>query len=77
MTIVLLDSYYCAMSNTYTVTINESDSGRLTVTNVERLVRVNQHRADVKRIAKSTFAFACNSDPQSLTMSKKASKKNR
>jgi hypothetical protein len=66
-----------AMSKTYTVTIQESDTGRLTVTNVERLVRINQYRSDSKRISKSVFGFANQADPQTMTMTKRASRKTR
>lgn len=62
---------------TYTVTINESDTGRFTVANVERFVRINQHRTDKLRMSKSAFGFACPSNAQTLTAAKKATKKKR
>ena len=66
-----------AMSKTYTVTIQESSAGRLTVTNVEQSVRVNQHRTDAKRIANTAFGFASPTDPQTMTIAKRASRKAR
>lgn len=65
------------MRNTYTVTVSESDTGRFSVTNVEKNVRINQHRTDSVRLAKSTFAFSAASDPQSMVAPKKASRKSR
>lgn len=61
--------------NTYTVTVNESDRGVLSVANVTRTVAVNQHKSLEKRMPKTTFAFAGASDPASLT--KRASKRSR
>ena len=46
------------MSNTYTLTVSESSTGRFLVTNVEKTMRINQHRTDSMRLANSTFAFA-------------------
>jgi hypothetical protein len=65
------------MSKTYTVTIQKSDAGRLTVTNVQQMVRVNQHRTDAKRIANTAFGFASETDAQTMTMTKRASRKAR
>ncbi len=65
------------MSKTYTVTIQKSDAGRLTVTNVQQMVRVNQHRTDAKRIANTAFGFASETDTQTMTMTKRASRKAR
>lgn len=65
------------MSNTYTVTVSESSTGRLSVTNVEKTMRINQYRTDSKRLAKTTFAFAAESNPQSMVMTKKAARKTR
>ena len=63
------------MSNTYTLTVQESDKGVLSVTNVERTVRVNQYRVDSKRMPRNAFGFASASDPQSMT--KRAARKTR
>ena len=65
------------MSKTYTVTIQKSDAGRLTVTYVQQMVRVNQHRFDAKRIANTAFGFASETDAQTMTMTKRASRKAR
>ena len=65
------------MSKTYTVTIQKSDAGRLTVTNVQQMVRVNQHRTDAKRIANTAFGFVSETDAQTMTMTKRASRKAR
>ena len=65
------------MSNTYTLTVSESSTGRFLVTNVEKTMRINQHRTDSKRLANSTFAFATASDPQSMVMTKKSARKTR
>lgn len=62
---------------TYQVTINESDTGRFTVANAVRLVQVNQHRTDKVRMPKDAFGFACETDTQSITVTKKAAKKKR
>jgi hypothetical protein len=63
------------MSNTYTLTVQESDKGVLSVTNVERTVRVNQHRVDSKRMSPNAFGFVSAADPQSMT--KRAARKTR
>jgi len=65
------------MSKTYTVTIQESDNGHLTVTKVQQSVRINQYRVDSKRIARNAFGFASDSNPQTMTMAKRASRKTR
>jgi hypothetical protein len=65
------------MSNIYTLTVRESNTGHLSVTSVEKKVRVNQHRTDMKPLANDTFAFAAESNPQSMVMPKKAMRKTR
>lgn len=61
--------------NKYSITVTESDSGALTITDVQKVVAVNQHRTDTKRIARNTFGFATASDPKSL--SKRATRRSR
>ncbi len=63
------------MSNTYTVTVQESNNGALSITNVAKTVRVNQHRVDSKRMPRNSFGFASALDPQ--TMTKRAARKTR
>lgn len=53
--------------NKYTITVTESATGTLTVTDVQKVVKINQHRTDAMRIARDAFGFARASDPQSLT----------
>jgi hypothetical protein len=65
------------MNNIYTLTVSESSTGRFSVTSVEKKVRVNQHRTDLKPLANDTFAFAAESNPQSMVMPKKAMRKTR
>jgi len=61
--------------NKYTITVTESDCGRLTITDVQKTVKINQHRTDAKRMARNTFGFATASDPQSLA--KRATRRKR
>lgn len=61
--------------NKYTITVTESDAGKLTVTDVQKIVRINQHRTDTKRVARNVFGFASASDPQ--TLAKRATRRNR
>ncbi len=63
--------------NKYTITVTESAAGNFTVSDVQKIVKVNQHRTDSKRIARNAFGFACASDPQSMTTAKRASRKSR
>lgn len=60
---------------TYIVTVNESDSGNLSIADVERVIGVNQHRSTTKSMARGTFAFA---DPTNrATLTKRASRRAR
>ena len=60
---------------TYIVTVNESDSGNLSVADVARVVGINQHRSATRSVAKSTFSFV---DPTNrATLTKRASRRTR
>jgi len=50
----------------YTITVTESAAGNFIVTDVRKVVKINQHRTDTKRIPNNEFGFATASDPQSL-----------
>ncbi len=53
--------------NKYTITVTESASGDLKVTEVQKLVKINQHRTDSRRMPLNAFAFAASSNARSLT----------
>jgi hypothetical protein len=59
----------------YTITVMESATGNFVVTDVQKVVKINQHRTDTKRMATSAFGFATASDPQSLA--KRATRRSR
>ena len=59
----------------YTITVTESATGNFVVTDVQKTVKINQHRTDMKRMARNAFGFAAASDPQSLT--KRATRRSR
>jgi hypothetical protein len=61
--------------NKYTITVTESDSGRLAIISVSQLTKVNQHKTISKPLARNAFGFADASDPQTLT--KRAARKSR
>lgn len=52
--------------NKYTITVLEPSTGNFIVTDVQKAVKINQHRTDMKRIANSAFGFATPSDAKSL-----------
>lgn len=55
------------MNNTeYTLNVSESSSGKLSVSRVSKLVKVNQHRADYRTLDAGTFGFADAANPASL-----------
>lgn len=56
-----------SVMNKYTITVIESSTGNFIVTDVQKTVKINQHRTDMKRIANSEFSFATASDAKSLT----------
>ncbi len=39
--------------NKYSITVTESDCGRLTVTDVQKVVKINQHRTDTNNLRES------------------------
>jgi len=53
--------------NKYTITVNESDNGTLSVASVRRTVAINQYRSDNKAMPRDTFGFADAKDPKTLT----------
>jgi hypothetical protein len=61
--------------NKYTITVTESAAGTFAVTDVQKVVKINQHRTDTKRMARDAFGFATASDPQSLA--KRAARRSR
>lgn len=61
--------------NKYIITVTESDSGRLAISSVSKLTKINQHATISKPLARNAFGFANISDPQTLT--KRATRKPR
>ena len=59
----------------YTITVTELSTGNFVVTDVQKIVKINQHRTDTKRMACNAFGFAAASDPQSLA--KRATRRRR
>lgn len=59
----------------YTITVMKSTAGNFVVTDVQKVVKINQHRTDTKRMSNNAFGFATASDPQSLT--KRATRRSR
>jgi hypothetical protein len=60
---------------TYTITVNQSANGKLSVVNTVANVAVNQYRTDEKRISNDTFVVSsANSAPAAP---KRATKKRR
>ena len=61
--------------NKYTITVTESAAGTFAVTDVQKVVKINQHRTDAKRMPRNAFGFSAASYPQSLT--KRATRRSR
>lgn len=64
------------MNNTeYALNVSESPCGKLSVSRVSKLVRLNQHRADYRLLDAATFGFADPANP--ATLIKRAARKTR
>lgn len=50
----------------YTLNVSETPSGKLSVSRVSKLVRLNQHRADYRILDAGTFGFADPANPTTL-----------
>lgn len=61
--------------NKYTITVTESASGDLKVTEVQKLVKINQHRTDFRRMPPNAFAFAASLNTRSSA--KRAARRSR
>ena len=60
----------------YNITVSEDRAGNLSVTSVDRIVKVNQYRSDTQRMPKSVFSVSrIASNPKVRTARKSKTRK--
>ena len=56
----------------YNITVSEDRAGNLSVTSVDRIVKVNQYRSDTQRMPKSVFSVSRITDNPKVRTARKS-----